>query len=237
MWTSLDVTGHPVGLFEPSGGRLVAALIFLHDEDRSRAHQTSGDTLADDSKATEFFEHHRLACLCPYGGLSWWSNRICETFDPAQSAEQWLMESVAPLIERWSLPPNAVALAGVGMGGQGALRLAFRHPERFPIVAAVDASIDHYERYGEGSPLDEMYPSREHCRQDSAILHIHPARQPAHIWFSADPANRCFRGNDRLHEKLTALGVRHEFLGQRCRIYEAFATILTGLREESRRLI
>ena len=31
-----------------------------------------------------------------------------------------------------------------------------------------------------------------------------------HVWFACDPADaRWFRGNDRLHEKLAALGVPH----------------------------
>ena len=229
MWTSLDVSGRRVDLFEPAGDCPTAAIIVLHDE--------NGQTLADDGSAAGFFQKLRLACLCPHGGKSWWSNRICESFDPAQSAEQWLINSVAPLVEQWSLPPKALALAGIGMGGQGALRLAFKHPERFPIVVSVDAAIDHFERFDETPALQEMYPSREHCRQDSAILHIHPARQPAHIWFSAGPASRCFRGNDRLHEKLTALGVPHQFLMQPCQFKDVIAAVLAGLREERRRLI
>jgi len=100
-------------------------------------------------------------------------------------------------------------LLGIGPGGAGALRLAFQYPHLFPAVASVNG-LDAFEAYGHGTPLDDLYASREHCRQDAAILHIHPSRYPAHIWLTAPPGDRCYRGFDRLREKLTALGIAHE---------------------------
>jgi S-formylglutathione hydrolase len=41
-------------------------------------------------------------------------------------------------------------------------------------------------------------------------MHIHPSRQPPHVFFCCDPDDDWLRGNDRLHEKLSALGVPHE---------------------------
>ena len=56
-----------------------------------------------------------------------------------------------------------------------------------------------------------MYDSKEQCRQDTAILHVPPHDYPPHIFIAIDPADGAwYRGNDRLHEKLTALGIPHE---------------------------
>lgn len=42
-------------------------------------------------------------------------------------------------------------------------------------------------------------------------MHIHPSRFPRHCLFVIDPDDEAwFRGNDRLREKLRALGVPHE---------------------------
>lgn len=121
-----------------------------------------------------------------------------------------MMDRLLPdLKSRWR--DVVIALAGIGMGGQGALRIAFKHPEEFPIVAALDAAVDFHDLYYEGTALDEIYPSREHCRQDSPVLQISQLKQPRHIYFACDPESRWERGNDRLHEKLTALGVEHRF--------------------------
>jgi S-formylglutathione hydrolase len=111
---------------------------------------------------------------------------------------------------RWQLRPGLTAAAGISMGGQGAVRLGFKYPDRFPVVASVAGAFDYHDRRGRGTPLDEMYPSREACRRDTAILQIDPIKYPPHIWFACDPADTdWFRGNDRLHEKLTAFGVAH----------------------------
>jgi S-formylglutathione hydrolase len=96
------------------------------------------------------------------------------------------------------------------MGGQGALRLAFKHPKLFAAVAGIASAIDYYELYGRGTPLDDLYDSKEQCRQDTAPLHVHPSDYPPHVFFAVDPADPWYRGNDRLHEKLGALGVAHE---------------------------
>jgi S-formylglutathione hydrolase len=135
------------------------------------------------------------------------------------------------------------------MGGQGALRLAFKHPELFPVVAAISAAIDYYELYDQGTTIDSMYDSKEQCRQDTALLHIHPSRYPPHIFFCIDPDDANWhRGNDRLHEKLAALGVSHEMdLSTRAggHSWEYFnhmaervlKFVRTGLEYESRRLL
>jgi S-formylglutathione hydrolase len=97
------------------------------------------------------------------------------------------------------------------MGGQAALRLAFKHPERFPVVAALAPALEYHELHGQGSPLDEQYDSKEQCRQDTAAMHVQPGRTPPHLFFACDPDDEFwFRGGDRLREKLVALGVEHE---------------------------
>jgi S-formylglutathione hydrolase len=56
-----------------------------------------------------------------------------------------------------------------------------------------------------------MYDSKEQCRQDTAPMHIHPSKYPPHLFFCIDPQDaNWLRGNERLHEKLSALGVPHE---------------------------
>jgi S-formylglutathione hydrolase len=154
----------------------------------------------------------RLACLCADGGRSWWVDRLCAEFDPQVTAEKLVINEVLPFVRtRWNLGPRAVGLHGVGMGGQGALRLAFKHAALFPVVAAIAPALEFHELYGQGEPLDEMYDSKEQCRQDTAIMHVPPHDYPPHIFYCADPGDGFwYRGADRLHEKLNALGIPHE---------------------------
>jgi len=126
------------------------------------------------------------------------------------------------------------------MGGQGAIRLGFKYPDQFPVVASIGGAFDFQERFGQGTSLDEMYSSREQCRQDTAILQIKPHDTPQ-IWFICSAEDRWQRGNDRLHEKLTALGVAHTALleengNQDEHIALMLSHLLATLDRESRRL-
>jgi S-formylglutathione hydrolase len=94
-----------------------------------------------------------------------------------------------------------------------------------------------------------MYDSKEQCRQDTALMHIHPSDYPPHIFFAIDPADvRWYRGNDRLHEKLNALGIPHtidlttEAGGHSWDYFNHMAEptlrfVHEGLEKESRRLL
>ncbi|MFL5328487.1 MAG: alpha/beta hydrolase [Gemmataceae bacterium] len=241
-WQSIDIGGKPADLFEPSSTPR-HVLLFLHP--------FGGETLAHPVAAayTQLLQQHGIACVCPIGGQCWWADRIDPAFDPQITAEHFLLDRVLPWMRnRW---PNhrEVGLFGISMGGQGALRLAFKHSEVFPVVAAISSAIEYYQLYGQGLSLDAMYSSKEQCRQDTVPMHIHPSRQPRHVFFCCDPDDASwFRGSDRLHEKMLALGAAHESDlttragGHSWQYFNAQAGqvmsfLLKSLLEKSRRLI
>jgi pimeloyl-ACP methyl ester carboxylesterase len=242
-WSRADITGKPADIYDPPGdSRPRFGTLYLHG--------IGLETLASSDTFTRLFAELRLACVCPHGQRSWWADRVCAEFDPKITPERYLLDAVLPFFaERWGLRPRAIALLGISMGGQGALRLAFKHPDTFPVVAAISPAIEYHERYNEGSPLDDMYDSKEQCRQDTAPMHIHPSHFPPHIFYCIDPTDaEWYRGNDRLHEKLAALGVPHEIdlttrAGGHSWDYfnhmaeRAVRFLHAGLEHESRRLL
>jgi S-formylglutathione hydrolase len=188
--------------------------------------------------------------VSPHGQRSFWLDRICAEFDASVSPEQYLLESVVPFMrERWSFGPRGIGIFGISMGGQGALRLAFRHPQTFAVAAGIASALDFHEWYNQGTPLDDMFTSKEQCRQQTALMHIHPHDWPPHLFFAIDPEDvDWFRGNDRLHEKLGALGVPHtiDFTttagGHTWDYFNKMAEptirfLADGLEKESRRLL
>ncbi|HKI36338.1 MAG TPA: alpha/beta hydrolase-fold protein [Gemmataceae bacterium] len=204
-WTTTEIAGRPADVYDPANPPRLAVL-HLHDAD--------GQTLRDRPAFTRLFDELGLGCVCPQGGPSWWVDRACPGFDLPLTPERYLLDRVLPYFgERWGVGPPGIGLLGAGMGGQGALRLAFRHPKTFAVAAAVAPAIDYYELYGRGTPLDEIYDSKEQCRQDTVPLHVHPSHAPPHLFFAVDPDDPWSRGSDRLHEKLSALGIAHEFDG------------------------
>ncbi len=202
LWTRVEIAGKPADIFDPPTSP-AGAVLFLHPYGL--------ETPTENAVYTSELERHGLACCAPHGKHSWWVDRICAEFDLHLTAERHLLDNVMPWMRtRWNLPARGISATGISMGGQGALRLGFRYPDRFPIVAGIASAIDFYERHGTGSELDAMYPTREAARQDSATLQVDAARFPPHVWFACDPADHPWhRGNDRLAEKLTAFGLPH----------------------------
>jgi S-formylglutathione hydrolase FrmB len=205
-WESVVVGGHACDVFEPvkpsDRGYVV---IYLHGVHLG--------TLRDYPTFTRLFDEHGLRVICPVTQRSWWTDRICAEFDPAVSAQEHLHGRVLPYVAlRWGARPPRIALLGTSMGGQGALRQAYKFPDVFPIVAAISPAIDYHLRYEQGDvTLAQMYRDSEDARQDTAILHVHPLNWPRHQWFSCDPTDETwFDSADRLHMKLASLGIPHE---------------------------
>ena len=242
-WTQVEVANKKVDLYDPPGPtRPRFAVLFLHG--------VGLGTLVDKPVFTRLFDELHIACTCPHGQRSWWADRVCAEFDPKLTAEQHILQNVLPFVQqRWQLGPRHIGLLGISMGGQAALRLAFKHPELFPVAAGLASAIDYHEWFDRGTPLDDMYDSKEHCRQDTALMHVPPYGYPPHIFFCVDPDDADWqRGNDRLHEKLSALGIPHtcdlttRAGGHTWDYYNAMAEralrfVHAGLEQESRRLL
>lgn len=208
-WTQEPVAGHVAELYEPpTASEHGYVVIYLHG-----VHEQS---LMGNAVYTDLFARHGLRVIAPRTRRSWWTDRICREFDPAVSAQQYVLDDVLPYVrQRWGVEPPRIALLGTSMGGQGALRFSFKFPARFPIVAALAPAIDYQLRFyeeGEDGTLAEMYDSPEQIRQDTATLHVHPLNWPRNIWFCCDPVDyRWHESTDRLRSKLAAIGIPHDY--------------------------
>ena len=90
-------------------------------------------------------------------GRSWWTDRICPEFDRQLTAERHLLDNILPYIEqRWGTKNRQVGLLGTSRGGQGALRIAYKHPDRFPVVAAIAPGIDYQARFDDDDVIQQM---------------------------------------------------------------------------------
>ena len=198
------------------------------------------DLLAENSQSDQFaaefthplfeksFESHGLTVVAPITGHSWWADRIASGFDEVVTPEKFVCQHVVPWIAAEFNESSAVfgsiagrdsgtadprlALLGVGMGGQGALRISYKHPNMFPVVAAINPDLDYQRHILDGDEvLYAMYEEVERARQDTALLHIHPLNWPRHQFFGCDPDDwHVFNAVDRLRMKLNSIGVPFE---------------------------
>ena len=250
FWSTIEVGGHACELFAPPDAPPGRAIIYLHGV-RERP-------LREIPELLRLVEAARLPVLEPRAGRSWWLDRIVPAFDAAITPERFVVDAVlAEIGRRFDAQPPGIALVGTSMGGQGALRLAYRHPAVFPVAAAIAPAIDFHLAMRDAHDRDdgeyydtlwETYGDVERARQDTAILHVHPLNWPRHQFFASDPDDVHWHdGAARLHSKLVALGIPHVALleprggGHTVEYYDKVAPdvmrfVLDALDAESRRL-
>jgi S-formylglutathione hydrolase FrmB len=211
-WSTITVAGHACELHAPADPVPGRAVIYLHGIDER--------WLQESTVVRDLIEKARLPAIAPRAGRSWWLDRIVPAFDPRITPEQFVVDEVrAELGRRFDVRAPGIAIIGTHMGGQGALRLAYRHPAIFPVAAAIAPAIDFHQAMRECGDRDdgeyydtlwELYGDVERARQDTAILHVHPLNWPRHQFFASDPADLHWHdGAARLHSKLVALGIPH----------------------------
>ena len=190
-------------------------IFFLHDEDESLPLR--------DPAIERLLDEKRLSVVAPLCGPIWSLDVQTERGLPREFLTERVLPAArqiaiaaatedAPAADKSGTQRARLALLGHGMGGQALLRIAYDYPDKYPIVAAVEPTIDFHLHVRDGHPLlCEMFADEEAARQHTAILHIHPLNWPRHHFFCADPMSYpWFDGVDRLKMKLAASGVQFE---------------------------
>ncbi len=248
-WSTFTVDGHACEIYDPPQPVSGRGILYLHGV-RER-------TLLSSPGLRNALEAAKVPVIAPRAGRSWWINTIVPAFDTHITPERFVAENVVREIERrFSVKPPGIAIIGTSMGGQGALRLAYRYPTIFPVVAAIAPAIDFHlamrdsdasENESLYDTLWDIYSDVERARQDTAILHVHPLNWPRNQFFASDPADwQWHDGAVRLHSKLVALGIPHTALleprGGHGDLYddgvapEVIRFVIDALDHESRRI-
>lgn len=131
----------PVGYGEKENAETDYPLvIWLHGmwEDHNRFHTRGGASVLDTMRGED--EIPEIVFVCVNGGNSFYIN------GPKKSDAYETMivdDLVAHLDKTYRIEDarSARAITGVSMGGYGALKIAFKHPQKFGIVAAHSAAL------------------------------------------------------------------------------------------------
>jgi len=249
-WSVIDVGGHPCEVYSPTAPLPGRGILYLHG--------VRGRWLQEMPALRRLVEEHGLPVLAPRAGRSWWLDRIVPSFDPEVTPERHVVEVIRTEFGlRFGVEAPRIALMGASMGGQGALRIAYRHPTIFPVAAAIAPAIDFHRAMREAGDREDgeyydtlwqLFGDVERARQETAILHVHPLNWPRHQFFASDPTDGHWHdGAVRLHGKLVALGIPHvavlepraggHGLGYCDHVApDAMRFVLDALDQESRRL-
>ena len=130
-----------------------------------------------------------------------------------QDFERWIVEEV-PLIGRLASPAcsadSPVFIAGLSMGGFGALRLAAKYPRRFAAASAHSAAT----QFEQLQPFVEEHPATfTVLEEDRSVLDqmLRSRDSLPPFRFDCGREDILLEGNRKLHEALLAAGIPHTY--------------------------
>ncbi len=203
-------------------------LYFLHGlgDNEQTLFNSGGWTLFDDLR-----RQHKMGeflIVAPEGGRTFYINSA----DGSVRYSDFFLQEFIPMIEtkyRISKGRNNRAISGISMGGYGALRFAFAHPEMFSAVSAQSAALitespqDLDTAARAGAPLGKLLATvfgspieAPHWKENSPFVLAQrslPALRKLAIYFNCgqDDNYGFEKGAAALHEQLQKEGVKHEY--------------------------
>lgn len=115
--------------------------------------------------------------------------------DGSERWEDFVLNEFIPHIRAHypvSKDPKRTFLIGASMGGMGSLRMAFRHPDRFGAVAALEPGIEPILKW------QDMRPKHRFWRSDKLLETAYGKPVDAEYWAQNNPATMVTRDADRI---------------------------------------
>lgn len=206
-----------------SNDRSYPVLYLLHGlGDDYRGWSQQGEVQAITDRAVAEDTATPMIIVMPDAGQTWYVNR----YDGKADYEDMFFRELVPHIERTyraRTEKDFRAIAGLSMGGQGALLYALHRPEMFaaacPLSAAVFTDEELKERGGAFPQLFEglFGPGivTDHWQQNSVLglMAAMPDSRKGAVRFRIDCGDDDFlyRGNSALHVLMRDKGIPHEY--------------------------
>jgi S-formylglutathione hydrolase FrmB len=162
--------------------------------------------------------------VMPDGKVSWY----CNSFDGKDPWEDMFVKEFIPFIEKqYRIRPQKEfrAIAGLSMGGNGALLLAMRNPDLFSTCVAMSAGTFTDEEILSDDSYDSYFGNIYGPKTKDAVSEHWKANSPLYLLDSVDKEKLksirfyidcgdddfLYKGNSALHVKMRDLGISHEY--------------------------
>ncbi len=163
-------------------------------------------------------DDYQLILVCPDGGFSSWY--FDSPIDSMMRYETYISKEVVKYIDihyRTIKNKHARAIAGLSMGGHGALFLSIRHPELFGACGSMSGGVDllfNYNRFDIKNRLGDSITNRTNWNEYSVnnlVEKIKP-QDSLSIIIDCGTADFMYSINHQLHEKMLALKIPHDYI-------------------------
>ncbi len=160
-------------------------------------------------------EHYPvLYIVCPDGQDSWYFD---SPIDPTMQFETYVSKELVSYIDshyRTYPTPYMRAIAGLSMGGHGALWLAWRHPDTFNSCGSMSGGVDITKFPGNWKIKDRLgkYEDNPQLWASHAVINLVPSLQPGqHITIDDGYDDIFYQVNLALHQALMERKIPHDF--------------------------
>ena len=163
-----------------------------------------------DAVATDY----GLIIVCPDGQDSWY---VDSPVDPRMQYETFISRELVEYIDshyRTYPTPYMRAIAGLSMGGHGALWLAWRHPDTFNSCGSMSGGVDITKFPGNWKIKDRLgkYEDNPQLWASHAVINLVPSLQPGqHITIDDGYDDIFYQVNLALHQALMERKIPHDF--------------------------
>lgn len=163
-------------------------------------------------------EEHRLVIVTPDGEPHGWY--LDATTDPTSQIESYIMDELLADVER-RLPVSCTrGIMGLSMGGNGAIKIALRHPGQFQAAASMSGVVDFTGARIRKAPVKLLGPYEEDVATWEANSAHHLARRYPEraaelpLFIACGEDDRWFETNVAFSTELHRLGIPHVFEGR-----------------------
>jgi S-formylglutathione hydrolase FrmB len=173
-------------------------LLFLHGGGGDRTFLTRMRAAIDDMWKAGTLP--RMVIVTPSAGRSFY-------MDYRDGSQKWESFIVGPFLDhlrqtyKVTRERKGTLLFGISMGGLGGLRLAFKHPDKFEAVAALEPGIDPALKWKEVKPRNRFY------RSDELMQTIFGKPFDEGYWEANNPSSICVANAEKIRASRLAIYV------------------------------
>lgn len=161
-------------------------------------------------------DQYGVHIVLPHGHNSWyWDSPI----DPAMQMESFITQELVRYVDtnyNTLAEPGKRAIAGLSMGGHGAMWLGLRHPDIWKNVGAMSGGVDIRPFPDSWTIKDRLGSLDENSDVWDAhtVINLVPSIEPSqnNIMFDCGTEDFFFSVNKNLHEALLTAGIPHDYI-------------------------
>lgn len=161
-------------------------------------------------------DEYGIIVVCPDGGTSWYLDcpeKKKWTYETYVSGElvRWIDERYSTIRDR-----NGRGIAGLSMGGHGALYLAFRHPDVYGAAGSMSGGVD-FRPFPENWSLNDIlgkYADHSDNWEQNTVINLVHLLTPGMLALFIDCGTEdfFFDVNQALHKKLNECRIPHDYM-------------------------